>query len=176
MESWHYLKATESREMLFKYYINLLCLSELTRSNLKRVTVSFISSNWHSLNIITMKEADFHEVKVVKNGSSKSFGRQPLKNLKWHGSSQIFVPQTWSILEYFEPFYTTDLFLYPLKTTKSHRNQFHEMSQSQTLEPSKPLRNHEKTIPGNQSDYSFTNNTTLFPRHFHDQYETKQRN
>ena len=50
------------------------------------------------------------------------------------------------------------------------------MSQSQTLEPSKPLRNHKKTIPGNQSYYSFTNNTTLFPRHFHDQYETKQRN
>ena len=73
MESWHYLKATESREMLFKYYINLLCLSELTRSNLKQVTVSFISTNCPSLNIITMKEADFHEVKVVKNGSSKSF-------------------------------------------------------------------------------------------------------
>ena len=95
----------------------------------------------------------------------KVFGRQPLKNLKWHGSSQIFVPQTWSILEYLEPFYTTDLLLYPLKTTKNHRNQFHEMSQSQTLKPSKPFRNHKKTIPGNQSYYSFTNNTTLFPRH-----------
>ena len=41
-----------------------------------------------------------------KNRSSKIYGRQPLKNLKWHGLPQHF---TWSIFEYFVTNLTTFL-------------------------------------------------------------------
>ena len=57
-------------------------------------------------------------VKLFKNGSSKIFGRQSLKNLKWYGlprqniSLQIFwrlsfTNFTWSILEYLDPYVLT---------------------------------------------------------------------
>ena len=55
-------------------------------------------------------------VKVFKNGPSKICGRQPFKNIRWHGllkqtiSLQTFLRQsstnfTWSILEYHDQFF-----------------------------------------------------------------------
>ena len=60
---------------------------------------------------------------------------------------------------------------YLMFSVGTERNQSYEISYPLKFKALKLLRTHLKTIPGDKSYYSFTKNATLFPHHFHDQYE-----
>ena len=68
--------------------------------NLFHPNVPFLYSSWKAWDSTRMEHALAWNglmiyfiniwVKVFKNGPSKIFGRQPLKNLKWYGEKAVF--------------------------------------------------------------------------------------